>query len=221
MKFYSLLILFLFWPLLQFAQQQDAIGSFAFQIEKKLNQTFSVSYYTQVGFNENITEYGYSLYDLGINIKLTDNFYAGYNYRIANIKSNDNKYLDRQMMYGDLGWVKSFGKFNLNIRTRYLNKWYGWNFDENNNYKDNAHYIRNKIQFKYALNYNYSIYTSLEQIYRLDLRNETEQLRYGAGINYQINTKNKLQLSYILSSEQNKAKPDTNYTTGLTYYFKF
>ena len=77
------------------------------------------------------------------------------------------------------------------------------------------------LKLKYAINYNYSIYAGCEQIYRLDLRNETEQLRYGGGINYQINSKNKLQLSYIISREQNRAKPDTNFTTGLTYYFKF
>lgn len=65
------------------------------------------------------------------------------------------------------------------------------------------------------------MFVSDEQIYRLDLLNKTEQWRYTAGLNYQINTHNRLQLSYSIIRDVNTRQPDTNYIAGVTYYFKF
>ncbi len=202
-------------------QQQDAIGTVAIQIEKKINRTYSVAFYNQYGFNENYTELGYSIYDLGTNIKLNSNFTLGLNYRIASIRSDENTYFERNYYYADLSWNKSFGDFSLSARSRYLTKQYGWHTNEELNYKPNNHYLRNKIQLKYEINYTYSIFVSSEQVYRLDIIDETEQMRFTGGVNYQFNNKNRLQLSHTVLQELNRKAPDTRFITGLTYYFKF
>lgn len=207
--------------LLAIAQQNDAVGTVGVQLEKKINRTFSVVYYSQLALNENYTELGYALFDFGTNIKLNSRFTFGANYRVATIKGLDNQFDERYFLYSDLSYNKSFGDFVINIRTRFVTKQYGFHSNEDLNYKDDKHYFRNKIQLKYEFNYNYSLFVSDEQIYRLDLLNKTEQWRYTAGINYQINAYNRLQFSYSINRDVNTRQPDTNYITGITYYFKF
>ena len=202
-------------------QQNDAVGTIAIQIEKKITPSFSTSLYHQIALNENYSELGYAIFDLGLNYRLNSNFTVGINYRILSLRNLENNYDQRQFLYGDIAWSKNKGDFTLNIRTRYLTKYYGTHFVENENFKANKHYLRNKVLLKYELNYTYSVFVSTEQIYRLDNLYKTELWRYSGGLNYRINIRNRLQLSFSISKQINKKAPDRNYTTGLTYYYKF
>lgn len=204
-----------------FAQQNDAVGTMAIQIEKKITPSFSASLYNQIAFNENYSEFGYALFDLGLNYRLNNNFTLGVNYRILSLRNLENNYDQRQFLYSDIAWSKGKGDFTLNVRCRYLTKFYGLHFSESENFKINKHYLRNKVLLKYELNYTYSIFVSTEQIYRLDQLDKTEQWRFSGGVNYRINTRNRFQISFSISEQVNKKAPDTNYTTGLTYYYKF
>lgn len=204
-----------------FCQQNDAVGTVAYQLEKKLTRGIAITWYNQYGFNQNLSELGYSIFDLGSDLKLNSHFTVGINYRYASVRSLENTYYDRQFIYSDLSWNKSIGNFNINARTRFVTKFNGTHFIENLNYRDNNHYFRNKIQVKYGINYNYSIFVATEQVYRLDLRNETEQLRLSGGVNYQFDSQNRLQLTYTYNQQVNRKSPNTKYITGLTYYFKF
>lgn len=221
MKKTGYLIIFLVLSKTIFAQQSDAIGTLGIQIEKKVNRTFSGVFYTQYGFNENFTELGYFLNDFGLNIKLNESFTIGLNYRITEIKLDNNQYQSRYLTYGDISYNKSAGAFFVLARSRFLTKAYGYHFDDELNYKTDAHYLRNKLQVKYEINYNYSVFASGEQIYRLDRENNTDQIRIAAGINYQINKQQRLQFTHTYSRELNTKRPDTNFIYGLTYYFKF
>ncbi|MBP9797258.1 MAG: DUF2490 domain-containing protein [Chitinophagales bacterium] len=221
MKTISFYLLFSLFLTTVSAQQNDAVGSLAIQLEKKITPSFSASFYNQYAFNENYSEVGYALFDLGLNYRLNSNFTVGINYRILSLKNLENNYDQRQFLYGDVAWSKNKGDFTLNIRSRYLTKYYGTHFAENENFRVNKHYLRNKVLLKYELNYTYSVFVSTEQIYRLDHLYKTEQWRYAGGLNYRINTRNRLQLSYSISQQVNKKAPDRNYTTGLTYYYKF
>jgi hypothetical protein len=203
------------------AQQKDAVGTIAVQVEKKINRTFSLAFFNQYGFNENYTEAGFALYDFGTNIKLNNNFSLGLNYRAASIRTDANTYAKRTFYYSDINWNKHFGDISINIRSRFVTKMYGAHLNEALNYKTNNHYLRNKIQLKYAINYTYSCFVSGEQIYRLDSKDETEQFRYSGGVSYQFDNKNKVQLAFTLLEETNTKTPDIRYITGLTYYFKF
>lgn len=204
-----------------FGQQNDAVGTIGIQIEKKITSSFSTSLYHQIALNENYSELGYAIFDLGLNYRLNNNFTLGFNYRILSLRNFENNYELRQFLYGDISWTKGKGDFTINARCRYLTKFYGTNFSEEENFKANKHYLRNKLLLKYELNYNYSIFVSTEQIYRLDQYNKTDQWRYSGGLNYRINTQNRIQISFTISEQVNKKATDTNYTTGLTYYYKF
>ena len=203
------------------AQQNDAVGTLALQIEKKITPSFSAAIYSQIAFHENYSETGYALFDLGLNYRLNSNFTLGVNYRILSLRNLENNYDQRQFLYTDIAWSKGKGDFTLNVRSRYLTKFYGSHFSETENFRLNRHYLRNKVLLKYELNYTYSVFVATEQIYRLDQLDKTEQMRYSTGVNYRINTRNRFQLTFSISEQVNKKYPDTNYTTGLTYYYKF
>lgn len=204
-----------------FAQQQDAVFTGAISIEKKLTRSWSATGYVQASLNENVSEFGYALYDAGAGYKITRRLSAELHYRYATIRSTENLLESRQYLYGDLQYVRSFGDVTCIARTRYMVKSYGPLFSEEDNYRDDKHFLRNRLQVKYDLGVHSDIFLAAEQIFRMDGNNETDQMRYSGGYNYTFNMHHRLQLQYTIARDANKREPDTDFISGVTYYYKF
>ncbi len=203
------------------AQQKDAVFWGGVNFEKKLSKRFSVSLFNQYALNQNLAELGYYFFDVGINFKYNDHVSLSGNYRLSEIRNLDNFYNDRQVLYGDLSYSKGFGNFSFALRTRYQQSYYGLSFTESENYKRNKNFSRNKITIKYKLNRIYSFYISGEQYYRWNNKNRTEAWRSGIGVYYQFNLYNRIELYYLIQQQVNLKNPQTDYISGITYYYKF
>ncbi len=201
------------------AQQNDAVFTIGINIEKKFTKKMSLSLFNQYGFNENGSEPGYIIFDGGVNYRINRNFSIGANYRLLESRNLNNFYEERQFLYGDISFAKSKGRFSIALRTRYLTKYYSFNLNENA--KSNKHYLRNKATIKYALNENNTVFFSEEQIFRFDTKNQTEQWRSVIGLYHSFNLKNRIELTYAINQQVNNSGPDTDFISGVTYYFKF
>lgn len=203
------------------AQQQDAGGSAAIQVQNKINQTFTISLFTQGALQQNFTEPGYWLADIGIRIYFTDNWYGGLNFRHSQIYQVNNTFAPRNYLYGECGYTKRIEAFSLNWRGRFISKSYGIPLFTETQYKEDKHYLRNRLLVRYDINYHHDVFGSVESTYRLDYTQETERLRYVLGYGYTFNQNHKIQCTYSISQEQNREAPDTDYNTGITYIYKF
>lgn len=203
------------------AQQSDAVFTSGISVEKKITRTWSASTFIQSGFNENYSELGYLLIDGGLGLRLNREWSLEGHYRYGSVRNVANSYDTRQYIYGDVQYVKGIGDFTLIARSRCMVKTYGLYISDENQYRDNKHFLRNRIQLKYDLGPYSDIFLATEQVYRLDDHNESEQFRFSGGYNYTFNVHHRIQLQYTVAQQVNKKAPDTDYITGVTYYFKF
>lgn len=203
------------------AQQQDAVFMQAISIEKKINRSFSLTAYEQCGFNENGTELGYAIGDIGVQFKINEQIMLGGNYRIAGVHGTDNQYALRHFLYTDLTLQSRWQDFSGQLRIRYVDKMYAWHMPGELTYRPDKHYVRIRGQLRYDFSYHHDVFASYENVYRLDDKQETEWRRWTAGYGYTINLHHKLQLTYTVAAQQNTDTPDTDFISGITYFYKF
>jgi len=203
-----------------FAQhQKDAAMWLSVNIEKKINKRFSVNFIHQTSLNQNLNEVGYLYYDLGLSYKLNKYFTIACNYRLSELRNLENFYSETQRFYSDLTFSKGFGKFYLQIRTRFQTQVYGLNYQDF--YKPNRDFSRNKISLRYNINRIYSTFISAEQFYRFNKINNTQAYRFAAGLTYKFNLKHRIDVYYMNQFQLNTKRTRTDYITGLTYSYKF
>ncbi len=219
----SLLLFFFLNSILfsSFSQQQDAVFWGGVGIQKMVSKRFSVNVFNQYTFNQNYTELGNFYFDIGFNFKINNNFSVSGNYRFIQSRNLDNFYTDRQRLYGDLSYRKSFGNFSVSFRTRFQSQYYGLSFIEHENYKPNRYYSRNLLTLRYKLNYTYSLYVSREQFFHWNTINKTDSWRTSIGAYYTIDMYKKIALFYTLQQSINVKYKKNNYITGVSYYYKF
>ena len=201
------------------AQQQDAALWASLNAEKKISKHFSGTFFTQYIVNQNLHELGLYFFDAGVNYKFDNNFSASADYRFSNSRNLDNFYEQRQMFYADLSLAKGFGKFGITARTRIQRQYYSGVFNSDS-FRLPKNYSRNKLTLRYRYNWYWSAYLAEELFYRLD-KSIINAWRTSAGIYYQLNLKNKIELSYAVQQQDNVPNPRTDFITGINYYYRF
>ena len=202
-----------------FAQQKDAVLWVSLNVEKKFNKHFSGTFFNQYILNQNLNELGLYFFDVGVNYKYNNNFSASANYRFSNSRNLDNFYEQRQMIYADVAYAKGFGKFGLNARTRLQRQYYSGVFNSES-FRVPKNYSRNKLTLRYRYNWYWSAYLAEEIFYRMD-KSEISAWRTSAGIYYQFNLKNKVEISYAIQQQDNVENPRTDFISGINYYYRF
>jgi hypothetical protein len=201
------------------AQQQDAVVWASLNVEKKINKHFSGTFFNQYILNQNLSELGLYFYDAGITYKYNSNFSAALNARFSNARNLDNFYEQRHMLYADIAYAKGFGKFGVTARTRLQRQYYNGLFD-GESVREPKTFSRNKVTLRYRYNWYWSFYAAEEIFYRTE-KNEISVWRTSAGIYYQFNLKNKIEVSYAVQQQDNTENPRTDFITGINYYYRF
>lgn len=204
-----------------YAQQQDAVFSAGLSIEKKFTKQFSATLYPQCAFNENYSELQYYFIRMGLNYRLNRNITVAGSYQFLEYRNLQNFYQPRYIYNADLLYSKSKGDFRLGLRARYSFKTYGVHLQSADNYRPNKNYVRLRCGLRYAITDNDNVGLSEEMIYRLDTKNETEVWRTVLNFTHTFNLHNKLELRYSIFDRVNRTDPDTDFITGILYYYKF
>lgn len=204
-----------------YSPQNDFHGILGLNIEKKISRSFSLIVFNQEIFNQNLSELGTSLLDVGINYKLNRHFSLGLDYRFISHRNLNNSYEKRQMLIADITYWKGFHNFSLAARVRFSNQYYDQLMAEN--YKPAAAYNRDKVTLRYRISYYLSPYVSGEIFFPLNNteRNGINRFRGTGGFFYTFNDHLRSEWYYAVSVGFNRKTNNTVYAAGSSWYYRF
>ena len=201
-------------------QTQDAGLWTSVNFEAKLVKSVSATVSEELRFNENITELGAALTDVGLNYKLNKHFQFSVNYRFTQRHRNDNYYSFRHRFYVDIKYSKKLKPLEFSIRTRLQDQ-----VSDIGRASDGGvpeYYLRNKLSMKWDLNKPYTPYISFELFSSLNYPRSYafDGMRAAAGVEYAFSKHHKVDLYYMIQKELNVSQPETDFVVGLGYYYK-
>ncbi len=201
-----------------FSQVQDANLWMNVSVEKKIIQSLSISLNQEFRMNENITELGTFFTEIGATYKINKYFRISANYRFINKRRLDDSYSKRHRYFFDLTIRKKFSPVILSFRTRFQSQYTDVFSSEDG--KIPACYSRNKLTIKYDDGNNLKPYFYAELFSPLKHPFDVfiDNARFSAGLEYEINRMNTIDVFYIFQKEYNVNNPETDHVIGLGYY---
>lgn len=204
-----------------YSPQNDFQGIIGLNIEKKISRSFSLTLLNQEIFNQNLSELGTSLLDVGINYRLNRNFSFGLDYRFISHRNLNNSYEKRHLLLADISYSKGFQNFSFSARVRFSNQYYDQLTAEN--YRPAAAYNRDKLTLRYRISYYLTPYVSGEIFFPLNNteRNGINRFRGTGGFFYTFNDHLRSEWYYAVSVGFNRKTNNTVYAAGSTWYYRF
>ena len=203
-----------------YAQVNDAGLWLNISIEKRFNQAFSVEYANCERFDENITELGSIINELGFNYSFSKTDEISFFYRIKFNHALDNTYYPISRFYLDYSHAFDLAKFDLDARLRAQTQQkntYFFDFDSSSEFT-----LRPKIKLSYQ-HLKWESYLSFEAylpFFEDDYRS-CEKIRGVIGLEYSLNKHNAFDLGYMIQKEVFENNPVTDLVFLLRYKFKF
>lgn len=218
------LIIFYILPLLFaaniVAQQNDAGAWLSLSIEKKFTQAWSAEFSHCSRFNENVSELGSIINELGVSYRLDKKSQFSVFYRINAKKQLDNMYVPISRIYLDYSYKHKPGPFVLTMRLRFQHQQKNtFFFDEDGKSK---YAIRPKVALKYPIG-NFSPFVSGE-VYLPVFSNKykpIDKIRLLTGVDYEFNNAHAVSLGYLFQREYFVGNPRTDYIIQIGYEFSF
>lgn len=204
-----------------YSPQNDFQGIIGLNIEKKISRSFSLTLLNQEIFNQNLSELGTSLLDVGINYRLNRHVAFGMDYRFISHRNLNNSYEKRQLLLADISYSKGFQNFSFSARVRFSNQYYDQLTAEN--YRPAAAYNRDKLTLRYRISYYLTPYVSGEIFFPLNNteRNGINRFRGTGGFFYTFNDHLRSEWYYAVSVGFNRKTNNTVYAAGSTWYYRF
>jgi hypothetical protein len=220
-KFLSLFIFSLGFILSASAQYDDAGLWTTINIEKKLKNNFRIFLTEELRLRENFSEINLFYTEVGVGYKPYSFLKLDLSYRMTEKKLVTDFYSFRHRFMLDITLKKKYKNFDLAYRHRLQREVRNIYSSENGRLPE--WYSRSKLTVKYDLQKKYTPYISAEFRYQVDdPRNiESDQTwhraRWVAGVDYELDKKNKLGLYYLIQHEWNVSIPENQYIIGLEY----
>ena len=218
MKIY-VLAYFTFISLSLFGQVNDFGIWTGGSIGKKINSRTDIKVKGQLRFNENVTELGSAYVQTDAEYDLGSGFSAGIAYRFEKKRNTNDFYSTRHRINFNASYKLKTDKLDVSLRERFQTQYTDVNSSKGGRLPEN--YLRNKLTFDYKLSKRISAYLSGELWYQLNnpSGNDFDNVRYTAGINYELNENNALEFFYLISREFNVKHPACDYVFGILYNF--
>ncbi len=217
----GLLCLLYFFSISVIAQNQiDFRGLLSVNVEKKVSKRVSLTVMTTAIATYDFQELGFAFFDAGVKCKLTKNFSTNFNYRFMLRRNLENFYDNRQIIYGDIDFSKSYKKWTFGGTARFQGLFYSHIFE---GYKNPLVYNRTKVNAKYRINYYWQPFAEFEFFVPLNhpVRKTVDQLRGSLGFAYTINEKIKVEFYEQVQRQINRAPHNTYFLTAVNWYFRF
>lgn len=221
LTFTIVLLMVLFPVFFAGAQVRDAGLWMSVEAEKKISRAFSVSLEAELRMNENITEAGTLIGDIGFRYRLGSHFRAGAGYRYGSSRRVDDSYDSRHRYYFDLTYRTRFGRLIMEARGRFQSQYTDISTSENGRVPENMFIPR--LEFSYNLPGKLEPYVYTETRFRLNriVYGSFVQLRVCAGLSYKFTRMHAVDLYYLIRKDYNVKTPETDYILGVGYHFTF
>lgn len=203
------------------AQVDDAALWSHVSIQKNISSFFSLELNQEFRFNENISELGTAFTETGFQYKIIDNIRIGANYRFIQRRRLDNSYSFRHQHAYFLNLRMEVGKFDFILREKIQSRYTDINSSEDGKISENK--LRSRLSVRYDLSKRYTPFISAEIYYQLNNPegNEIDNMRYQAGMDYEINKFHSVSIAYLIDKEINQNNPRTDYVIDIGYEFNF
>lgn len=217
-NFFLFLILFSVWgsvPLI--AQVNDAGMWIGIDLEKKIGNELAIQFSDEIRMNENISEVGTWLNEIGLDYRINKVISASVAYRLILKRRVDDSYSTRHRYLINLNFKEKFGNFNLSFRTRFQSQYTDILSSDFGKSPDN--YLRTRVSVKYNTNRKYIPFVSGETFFHLNHPGGFlfDNYRVSGGIEYQFSKKSSLNLGYMIDREINVSDPWTNYVITMSW----
>lgn len=199
------------------AQVNDAGLWINLDVEKKITQKFSAQFTHSIRFYENYTELGTSFSELGATYKILKPLTVGGYYRYAKKKKVDDFYSTVHRYSFHLSYKYKYKNFKFALREQYQSSYKDFGVSETGSIPKK--YLRTKVSVNYDLEKKYSPFISYELFY--EIGEYIDNTRYKAGVDYEFNKFNSINIYYMIDKEKNVKNPWTSYVLGLGYNFTF
>lgn len=203
------------------AQFNDAGLWLSINGEKKITPVMTANLSEEFRFNENITEVGEFFTDAGITCKINKYFRFSANYRFINKRRKNDLYYLRNRFYFDLSLKKKFKPVVLVFRTRFEDEYRHIRKVTEN--KGTYYCSKNKLTMKLYLDSKFVPYLFIESSSPLNDPHGLfiDQMKYCGGIEYSINRVHSFDFFYLIQKDMNVKNPETDFVTGISYYYSF
>jgi hypothetical protein len=203
------------------AQVKDAGLWLSVDVEKKITPAFSASLTEEVRMNENVTEVGSLLTDLGLKYRFGERFKAGVSYRFTKKRLLDDSYSTFHSWYVDFTYREKLKPIQLLVRVRYQSKYTEPQTSDDASIPTDR--TRLKLTLKYDLNSDFEPYFYAESFFNFTtpVYSPFNEMRWCAGVEYHFNRMHGVDLHYMISKEYNVRRPETNFVIGIGYSLTF
>jgi hypothetical protein len=213
-------ILFVIFATVSYAQINDAGLWINIGIEKKITQAWSLEYEHSTRLNENISEAGSIINEIGVNYRLNKQSQLSLFYRLNIQRQLNNMYVPVNRFYLDFSHRIKPGTIVITGRLRFQHQQKNSLFYDFDGSTTNT--VRPKISLKYPVA-NFSPYLSGE-VYVPIFHNEykpIDKIRVEAGLEYDISKQQSVDLGYLIQREFFENNPKTDFIIQLGYSFSF
>jgi long-subunit fatty acid transport protein len=202
-------------------QVNDAQAWIFLNLEKKITPRLTASFAEEVRLDENYSEVGSLLTDLGVSYRLNDRFKAGALYRFAFKRRLDDTYENRHSWAAEAYYRERLKPLEMVVRLRFQSK-----YDEAGTSEQSmipANHLRTKLVLKADLDRKWKPMVFGEAFFRTSHSKyqSLDEYRVGAGLEYTFNRMHKVELNYFISRETGVRNPMTKYIVQFGYSVTF
>ena len=204
-----------------FSQVNDAGMWISLNLEKKVLPGFSLHLSDELRLNENISEAGTHFTEFGGEYRFTRNISGGAYYRFIQKRRVDDSYSKRHRYYVELNYRQKIGKVNIALRERFQSQYNDIFSREKGKIPED--YLRSRLAVKTKIYKATQAFINGEVYYQLSNSqgNELDQLRFSAGLEYNLKRYGGLEAFYMINKEIHVNDPLTEYIIGLGYSYSF
>lgn len=196
-------------------QVNDAGAWLSFSLEKKISRAFSLNLSPELRLNENFGEAGTMLSDFGTEYKISKSFKAAISYRFLMKLQPDNYYLMFHRFFGDISATEKIKSWQAQLRIRIqFNDIDMFGNDEN----ASSVFIRSRLEIRKKTSNNFRLFLNTEPYFQLTQnkgRPSLDKIRFMAGTDYEINSKNMLKFYFLYQRECYHNNPEKNFVIGV------
>lgn len=215
---------FLFFVIAAHAQDTKDAGLWAtFTVQKRINKKINFVIDQEFRLRENFQRINLFYTNIGVDYKVTKWLKISPTYRAIQKKRFDGTYSYRHRLMMDLTFKKKFQKITFSERVRYQIEVQDLYTSKKGKLPEQ--FLRFKTDVKYTVNDKVTPYVSCELRYQIHsprgdgpaYDNDFHRIRNVAGIEYNINKDNAVNLYYLIQSEFNISDRESIYIIGIAY----
>jgi hypothetical protein len=203
------------------AQNNDAAFWENICLQKKVTSNTTIHFNQEGRINQNITRFYYNYADIGISYKFNKHISLMCDYVFIQKKKQTDFWSIHHQAYIGLTLKKKVGSFTISDRIM-SEIVYSEIYSSEDGMKPNYH-LRNKITVKYNHYSRYTYYIASELYYKINMPKgrQLDRMRYFAGIFYELNKINEIELYYLYENNFNTNNPINNSVIGIGYEHTF